>query len=199
MEENRPQQSNDVTALLRRWGAGEGGAAGELVETTYDELRAIAGGYLRRESRHHTLQATGLVNELYLRLARQHSPQFTDRRHFYSFAAMVMRRILIDHARRSRSHGGEGGRMPLHPEMAWIDSTGEEMLTLDAALTELEALDERKARTIELRYFLGCTNEEVAEILSVSRVTVDRDLQFSKSWLHRRFRAGEELTRPANV
>ncbi len=181
------QIPGDITALLRRWSGGDGAALGDLAELAYSELRAIAGGYLRREMPGHTLEATGLVNELYLRLARQRSVQFRDRRHFYAFAAMLMRRILGDSARQRQSEKrATGERIPLHPDMAWVDAAGEEMLALDRALAELEALDERKVRIVELRYFLGCTNQETAELLGIARATVDRDLQFARSWLHRR-------------
>ena len=153
------------------------------------ELHAIAAGYLRQGSRQQAIQATELVNELYMRLARQRTAQFSDRSHFYSFAAMLMRRILNDSSRRAHAlkrPGAEGVRVPLHPDLAWIDAAGEELLSLDQALAELEFLDERKVRIIELRYFLGCTNEETAEILGITRSTVDRDLQFAKTWLYRR-------------
>ena len=188
MESDR-QIPGEITTLLQKWSGGDAAALDDLVEAAYNELHAIAGGYLRQESRNPSLQATELVNELYVRLARQRSSQFSDRRHFYSFAAMLMRRILNDLSRRNRAQkrpGAEGGRIPLHPDLAWVDAAGEEMLSLDQALTELELLDERKVRMLELRYFLGCTNEETAELLGVTRSTVDRDLQFAKAWLYRR-------------
>jgi len=128
------------------------------------------------------------VNELYLRLSQVRGVQLTDRRHFYAFAAQLMRMILIDHARQSHAQKRPGSdiRVPLHAEMAWIDASSEEMLALDAALDQLEAVDERKVRVLELRFFLGCTNEEAAQVLNVSRATVDRDLEFAKAWLYRR-------------
>jgi RNA polymerase sigma factor (TIGR02999 family) len=183
----------EITALLGRWGAGDRAALTSLATLAYDDLRAIANGFLRRESREHTLQATALVNELYLRLVRQRNFQVTDRRHFYSLAAMMMRRILTDYARQSHAMkrpNDRTQRIPLAEDMAWIDASGEEMLALDQALGELESLDERAARTVELRFFLGCTNEEAAELLKVSRKTVDRELEFAKAWLYRRL-AGE--------
>jgi RNA polymerase sigma factor (TIGR02999 family) len=179
----------DVTALLRQWSAGDASALGSVIEVAYSELRAIAAGYLKRESRDHTLQATALVNELYLRLARQRTAAFVDRRHFCTFAAMMMRRILSDHARHAHAQKrpeGERIRIPLHPDMAWIDAGGEDMLALDQAMGDLEALGERRVRILELRYFLGCSNEETAEILGIARATVVRDLQLSKAWLYRR-------------
>jgi RNA polymerase sigma factor (TIGR02999 family) len=179
----------EITSLLQRWSGGDAAALDDLVEIAYTELHAIAAGYLRREDRQQALQATELVNELYLRLARQRAAQFSDRYHFYTFAAMLMRRILNDSSRRTHAQkrpGSAGARVPLHPDLAWIDAAGEEMLSLDQALSELEFLDERKVRIIELRYFLGCTNEETAELLGITRSTVDRDLQFAKTWLYRR-------------
>ncbi len=183
------QFPGEITTLLRRWSGGDAAALDDLVEAAYRELHAIAAGYLHQGGRRQTLQATELVNELYLRLARQRATQLSDRYHFYSFAAMLMRRILNDQSRRTLAQkrpGSSGARVPLHPDLAWIDAAGEEMLSLDQALAELELLDERKVRILELRYFLGCTNEETAELLGVTRSTVDRDLQFAKTWLYRR-------------
>jgi len=185
----------EITALLQKWSEGDSAALASVAAVAYDDLRAIAQGYLRRESRGHTLQATGLVNELYLRLAQQRGAKITDRRHFFTFSAMMMRRILSDYARRAHAMkrpGADSVRIPLHPDIAWVDASGGEMLVLDQALAELEALDERKVRAVELRFFLGCTNEETAELLGVARATIDRDLQFSKSWLYRRLHRADE-------
>ena len=145
-------------------------------------------GYLQRRSSSNTLQATALVNELYMKLAQVRSAPLKDRRHFYTFAAQLMRMILSDHARRSQAQKRPGSitRVPLHEEMARIDAGGEDLLSLNSALDELEALDGRKVRVIELRYFLGCKNEETAHLLDISRATVDRDLEFAKAWLYRR-------------
>jgi RNA polymerase sigma factor (TIGR02999 family) len=181
----------EITGLLHRWGDGDRQVPGELASLAYDELRAIASGYLHREHPYHTLQATGLVNELYIRLAQQQSVQLSDRRHFYAFAAMMMRRILGDYARRGRAEKrpeANAIRVPLHDDMAWISAAGDDMISLDLALNELETVAPRKARVIELRYFLGCTNEEAAEVLGLTRATIDRDLQFAKTWLFSRLR-----------
>jgi RNA polymerase sigma factor (TIGR02999 family) len=179
---------SEITGLLHRWQVGDREALEALASAAYDDLRAIAAGYLRRERSGHTLQATGLVNELYLRLAQIRSVQIEDRRHFYAFAAQLMRLILIDHARQARAskRPGSHARVPLHEEIAWVDATSDEMLDLDVALNELEAVAERKVRVLELRYFLGCTNEEAAQVLGVSRPTIDRDLEFARAWLYRR-------------
>jgi RNA polymerase sigma factor (TIGR02999 family) len=179
----------EITALLRKWNEGDRKALSSLASLAYDDLRNIAQRHLRRESRIHTLQATGLVNELFLRLVRQTDINVSDRQHFYAFAAMMMRRILTDYARQTLSlkrPTGQAERVPLHDEIAWIDAGGKDMIDLDRALAELEILDPRKSRVIELRFFLGCTNQETAEILGVVRATVDRDLQFAKAWLGRR-------------
>ncbi len=178
----------EITRVLHRWKAGDREALASLASLAYPELRAIASGYLKRERAGHTLQATGLVNELYLRLAQVKHVQLTDRRHFYTFAAQMMRVILIDYARQYRAlkRPDSAVRVPLHEEMAWIDASSEEMLALDAALNQLEGIDERKVRVIELRFFLGCTNDETAELLDISRATVDRDLEFGKTWLFQR-------------
>ena len=180
--------SSQITGLLRQWQEGDREALASLASLAYDDLRAIATAYLRRETPGHTLQATGLVNELYLRLAQIRGIALTDRRHFFVFAAKLMRLILIDYGRQSHAakRTGSAVRVPLHEEMAWIDAASEEMLSLDTALDQLELLDARKVRVLELRFFLGCTNQEVAEFLNVSRGTVDRDLEFGKVWLFRR-------------
>jgi RNA polymerase sigma factor (TIGR02999 family) len=179
---------SEITSLLGRWKEGDRAALASLASLAYDDLHAIASSYLRREAAGHTLQATGLVNELYLRLTKVRHVQLTDRRHFFTFAAQLMRMILIDHARQSHAHKrpGSHARVPLHDEMAWVDASSEEMLALDAALDQLEAIEGRKVRVLELRFFLGCTNEEAAQLLNISRATVDRDLEFAKAWLYRR-------------
>ena len=183
-----PPIPREITLLLRRWKQGDRDALADLATAAYPDLRSIASGYLRRESPGHTLEATGLVNELYLRLAQVKSMTLNDRRHFFAFAAQMMRLILIDHARQSRARKRTGSavRVPLHEELAWIDAASEEMLALDSALDQLEALGARKVRVLELRYFLGCTNEETAALLDVSRATIDRDLEFAKAWLYRK-------------
>jgi len=183
-----PQIQGTITQLLHRWKEGDREAFQQVVTLAYDDLRAIALGYLQRGGRGQTLQATGLVSELYLKLAKVRSAGLKDRLHFYTFAAQLMRMILIDYSRQAKAmkRPTSAERVPLHDEMSWIDAASEEIVGLSAALDELMAIDERKARAIELRYFLGSTNEEAAELLGVSRATVDRDLEFAKAWLYRR-------------
>jgi len=180
----------DITARLNRWSAGDGSALISVASLAYEDLRAIATAFLRRRTPGQSLNATGLVNELYIRLSAQRQIQVENRQHFFSLAAMMMRRIVADYARRSaaqkRPGGGESIRVPLSDDLAWIDASGDEMVSLDRALDELEAVDERALRIVELRYFLGCTNQETAALLQVSRTTVDRDLEYAKAWLFRR-------------
>jgi RNA polymerase sigma factor (TIGR02999 family) len=178
----------EITTLLDRWAQGDAQAFQALTPYVYEDLRRLARSFLRKERSEHTLQATGLVNELYLILLKSTRDPFHDRSHFFSFAARAMRRILVDHARaRATEKRGTGiPHLELSPEISWIDPTGPEMLDVDRLLDELETLDPRKARAVELRIFLGCTAEEAAELLSISKPTLDRDLRFSLAWLAER-------------
>ena len=183
-----PPIPHEITQLLERWKAGDREALQSVVTVAYSDLRAIALGYLRRGSGGGTLQATGLVSELYLKLTQVRGAALKDRQHFYAFAAQLMRMILIDYSRQSKAlkRPTSAVRVPLHEELAWIDAASEEMIALNSALDELEQVDPRKVRVIELRFFLGCSNEETADLLEVSRATVVRDLEFGKAWLYRR-------------
>jgi RNA polymerase sigma factor (TIGR02999 family) len=185
---SEPPMPHEITRLLNRWKDGDREAFQQVVTLAYDDLRAIAMGYLQRRSAGNTLQATGLVNELYLKLAQVRQASLKDRSHFYAFAAQLMRMILIDYSRQAKAlkRPSSAERVPLHEEMSWIDAVSEEIIALNTALDELETVDERKVRVIELRFFLGCTNEEAADLLGVSRVTIGRDLEFAKVWLYRR-------------
>src|SRR5262245_57742858 len=129
----------EITVLLHRWSEGDRDALASLISTAYPDLRSIALGYLRREHPGHTLQATGLVNELYLRLSKLRDAKILDRHHFYAFAAKLMRMILIDYARQSNAskRAGSAVRVPLHEEISWVDAASEEMLALDTALDQL--------------------------------------------------------------
>lgn len=185
-----PEVPGEITALLGKWSAGDHDAVVEIASLAYDDLRSIAHSFLYREPRReaHTLQATALVNEFYLKLTRQRSPNFESRAHFYHVAAMMMRRILTDYGRRSASLKRGPGRdaLPLHDDIAWVDAASNDILLLDAALEELEQLDARAARCIELRYFLGASAEEAAEILDISPATLKRDVRFALAWLRDR-------------
>jgi RNA polymerase sigma factor (TIGR02999 family) len=178
----------EITLLLGKWRDGEQSAFDELMPLVYPHLRQVAAAYVARERNADLLQGTVLVHELYLRLLHQKKAEWSDRGHFYAFAAKVMRMILIDHARetQAQTRGGNRIRVPLSDDLAWVTFGSPQMLDLNRALDELAALDANKVQQVELRYFLGCTAEETASLLQVSKATVDRDLKFTKSWLYRR-------------
>jgi RNA polymerase sigma factor (TIGR02999 family) len=182
----------EITLLLAKWKNGDLSAFEQLMPLVYSHLREIAAAYIRRERHPDVLQATALVHELYLRLLNQKKAAWDDRGHFYAFAAKVMRMILIDHARESQAQMRAGGldRVPLSDDLTWVNIGSPELLDLNHALDELGALDAYKVQLVELRCFLGCTAEETASLLQVSKSTVDRDLKFTKSWLYRRIHPG---------
>jgi len=185
-------EKGEITLLLAKWRDGEPSAFAELLPLVYPHLRAVAGAYLRRERNPDTLQATALVHELYLRLLNQKKAVGDDRRHFYAYAAKVMRMILIDHARENQAQmlGGNLVRIPLSDDLSWVNIDSPELLDLNRALDALGAIDAYKAQLVELRYFLGCTTEETAALMQVSKATVNRDLRFIRSWLYRRIHPG---------
>jgi RNA polymerase sigma factor (TIGR02999 family) len=178
----------EITLLLGRWKNGETSAFSELMPLVYPHLRNVAAAYVRRERNPDGMQGTVLVHELYLRLLNQKKAEWQDRRHFYAFAAKVMLMILIDHARETQAlmRGGGLDRVPLSDDLAWVSVDSPELLDLNRALDELNELDAEKVQLVELRYFLGCTASETADLLQVSKATVDRDLRFARSWLYRR-------------
>ena len=186
--------ADDLTGLLIEWGQGDKAALDRLTPLVYDEIRRIAHRYVQREREGQTLQTTALVNEAYLRLAGSANISWQNRAHFYAVTAQVMRRILIDHARRRHyvKHGGGAQRVALEEatkEAALMsEPRAAELLALDEALDELARLDPRKGRVVELRYFGGLSIEETAAVLDVSPMTVRRDWRAAKAWLFRRMR-----------
>jgi RNA polymerase sigma factor (TIGR02999 family) len=182
----------DITVLLRRWKDGEKAAFDELAPLVYPQLRKIAASYLYRERNPDILQATVLVNELFLRLLKQRKAGWDDRAHFYTFCARLMRMILIDQARErlSQMRGAGAHRIPLSDDLAWVTVDSPELLDLNRALDELNEFDPEMVRLVELRYFLGFTSEETAVLKQVSKATVDRELKFIKSWLYLRIHPG---------
>jgi RNA polymerase sigma-70 factor (ECF subfamily) len=174
----------DVTALLRAWSRGDETAGDRVVPLIYQQLRRRAGAYLRQERPNHTLQATALVHEAYLRLADQHHDAWQNRAQFFGVASQMMRRILVDHARRRKmdKRSGQWMRVSL-PDVASRDD-GFDVLLLDTVLDRLAVFDARKARVVELRYFGGLTLEETAEVLDVSHATVEREWRAARAWLH---------------
>ena len=176
-----------VTLLLRDVKNGNGEALDRLIPIVYDELRRLAAHYLRDERAAATLQPTGLVHEAYMRLVAQDMPEWECRAHFYGVAAHLMRQILVDHARRHRSQkrGGGVAPVPLDEVFAFAPGKSDDVLALDDALTSLAAVDERKCRVIELRYFAGLSVDETARALSVSVGTIGREQRLAEAWLHR--------------
>ena len=179
--------TRDVSGLLRAWSDGDQKALEVLMPIVYEELYRLASQYMRRERSGHSLQATALVNEAYVRLADYTRMQWQDRAHFLAVSAQVMRRILVDHARRHNSKRGRGiQRVPLDDVVvvAENDDAHPDLVALDHALTGLTRLDPRKARIVEMRFFGGLTVEEIGEVLKVSTGTVKRDWRAAKAWLY---------------
>jgi RNA polymerase sigma factor (TIGR02999 family) len=177
-------EAGDVTRLLQSWSRGEKEALNKLVPFVYRELRRLAAAYLRRERSDHTLQPTGLVHEAYLRLIDQTRVECRDRATFFIVAANLMRQILVDHARRRRAaKRGGGNRVALDEAAGAFRQDTVDLVELDRALVKLAQLDARQGRIVELRFFLGMTEDETAEILEVSAITVKRDWRIAKAVL----------------
>jgi RNA polymerase sigma factor (TIGR02999 family) len=178
--------TREVTELLANWSRGDNAALQELTPLVYDELRRLAHYYMEGQSSDHTLQTTALVNEAYLRMARQKRPSFANRSHFLAVAAKAMRQILVNHAKAARRQKrGSGAKKIELDEGALISpQPAREILDLNAALESLALLDSRKAQVVELRYFGGLNQDEIAEVLKISSVTVRRDWVFAKAWLY---------------
>lgn len=181
-----PDSSTNVTQILLEWRNGNEEALKQLMPMVYDELRRLASHYMRSERREHTLQATALVNEAYIRLVDM-KVSWQDRAHFFAVAARLMRRLLVDHARGHHRAKREGDAAKISLDDAAEVSCGPpvNVLAVDEALTRLAEFDPRKSEILELRYFGGLNNDEVAEALGVSRATVQRDLRLAKAWLNR--------------
>jgi RNA polymerase sigma factor (TIGR02999 family) len=184
--------SGDVTHLLRAWSDGDKAALDKLVPLVYDELRRRAKSYMRAERSDHTLQATALVNEAYIRLVDYRSMRWQDRVHFFAVAAQLMRRILVDHARRRNRAKREGRhyKLSLEGAISIPEPQDVDVISLDDALSGLEAIDPQKCRIVELRFFSGLTIEETAKVLAVAPDTVRRHWKSAQSWLHREMSKG---------
>ena len=180
-------EQRDVTRLLVNWSNGDRQALEALLPLVYDELRMLAGRYLRRERSGHTLQSTALVHEAYLRLVDQRNVQWQNRAHFFAVAAQMIRRILVDHARKTQAEkrGGQAPRLSLDEAIAVAQGRDVDLVALDDAMNGLAAIDEQQARIVELRFFGGLSIEETAEVLKISPATVKRDWVMAKSWLYR--------------
>lgn len=180
-------QSDEVTGILHEWGGGDKDAAERLFPLVYDELKRRARGYLSRERNDHTLQPTALVHEAYLRLVDQTVLKAENRTHFFGIAARLMRQILVDYARQKNAEkrGGNAHRLSLDEVDSPLEETAGDILALDEALGRLEAIDPRKCKVVEMRYFGGMREDEIADVLGVTEKTIRRDWQFAKLWLFR--------------
>lgn len=178
---------SQVTQLLREWSAGRQEARDELLGLVYTPLRAIAERHLHREREGHTLQPTALVNELYLKLVDQRRVEWNDRTHFFAVAAQVMRRILVDHARRKKSEKRGGDLTPVTIGAAADVAAAEnfDVVALDVALENLEKVFPQQARLVELRFYAGLTIDETAEVMGISPATVSREWTMARAWLRR--------------
>ena len=185
---------DNITHLLQQWSDGDDRALDRLTPLVYDQLRQQAARYLRREHRVHTLQTTALINEAYLRLIDAKEVRWQGRAHFFAIAANLMRRILVDHARRrdAEKRGGSQIRLTLDQTMLPASQSDVDVLAIDEALTRLAAIDRQQAQIVELRFFSGLSVEETAAALGISPRTVKRDWSVARAWLRREI--GEQTT-----
>jgi RNA polymerase sigma-70 factor (ECF subfamily) len=183
---NTSSPPHEITELLAEWSEGNQAALDQLYPLVYNELRRLAHGYLRRERKGHTLQNTALINEAYLRLVDQKHVHWANRSHFFGISAQIMRRILIDHARRYEysKRGGGAQRISLDEGAVVAKQRARELLLLDEALKSLATIDPRRSQVVELRYFGGLNNEEIAGVLKISENTVTRDWNMARAWLY---------------
>jgi RNA polymerase sigma-70 factor, ECF subfamily len=194
--QRREAEVGDVSKLLRAWSDGDRNALERLTPIVYDELHRLAGRYMRRERAGHSLQTTALVHEAYMRLVDYKRMQWQDRAHFFAVSAQLMRRILVERARRRNLKRGGGAPHVSLDEGAMVGGRdadpGGNLVALDDALNALARLDPRKVQVVEMRFFGGLTLEETAEVLKVSPVTVRRDLRTAKAWLFRELTGGTD-------
>jgi RNA polymerase sigma-70 factor, ECF subfamily len=180
-----PEPSSGITRLLADWSRGDERARDALIPLVYDELRLIARRNLSRERPEHSLQSAALVNEAYLRLVRQKTPDWQNRAHFFGVAAQIMRQILVDHARNrlAAKRGAGATLLSLDPGMAWRKEPDIDLLALDSALNKLATMDAQQSHLVELRFFGGLSIEETALVLGVSTRTVERSWTAARAWL----------------
>ena len=180
----------EVTELLQKWSEGRQDALNQLLPLVHSELRRLARSYMRRERPDHTLQATALVNEAFLKLVDQRAVRWQNRAHFFGIAAQAMRRILVDHARAhvSGKRGAGDRAVPLDDSLVSTGMPSGDLLALDEALTRLATFDPQQSRVVEMRFFGGLTMEETAEALRISPATVGREWTMAKAWLYEQIR-----------
>jgi len=188
------QSPEEVTQLLLAWNGGDTAALGKLMPLVYDELRKAAKRYLRREPAGHSLQTTALVNEVYLRLIDAKNVRWQDRAHFFAISARLMRRVLVEFARRRRQfkRGGEARQISIEEALAFGQEQSADIVALDDALTELARLNPRQSQVVELRFFGGLTEDEIAVALKVSPRTVRNDWRLARAWLYRELNKGKD-------
>jgi RNA polymerase sigma factor (TIGR02999 family) len=181
----QPRQ-HEITQLLAEWSDGNQSALDELYPLVYDELHRLARRYMSRERKGHTLQTTALINEAYVRLVDQRNVHWANRSHFFAISAQIMRRILIDHARRHAyaKRGGGAQQVSLEEVAAITPDPGRELMRLDEALKSLAEMDPRRSQVVEMRYFGGLNNDEIAGVLKISANTVTRDWNMARAWLY---------------
>ena len=182
----RITHQHQITQLLAEWSEGNQSALDELYPLVYEELHRLARRYMSKERKGHTLQTTALINEAYVRLVDQRNVHWANRSHFFAISAQIMRRILIDHARRHAyaKRGGGAQQVSLEEVAIVAREQSAEILRLDEALKILAKMDPRRCHVVELRYFGGLSNEEIAGVLKVSENTVTRDWNLARAWLH---------------
>ena len=182
----QPPRQHEITELLAEWREGNQSALDELYPLVYNELHRLARRYMSRERKGHTLQTTALINEAYVRLVDQKNVQWANRSHFFAISAQIMRRILIDHARRHAyaKRGGGAQQVSLEEAATITPDQGRELVRLDEALKSLAEMDPRRSQVVELRYFGGLNNEEIASVLHISENTVTRDWNMARAWLY---------------
>ena len=182
MNEDAP---GEISQLLVAWGAGEERALDELMPQVYEELRSLAARQMRGERADHTLQTTGLVNEAFLKLVQQDGVRWANREQFFAIAATAMRRVLVDYARKrhAQKRGGDAEKVTLDRVQVAAKSDAD-LIDLEECLSRLEKLDPQQVKVVELRYFAGCTIEEIGQVLQISPSTVKREWSMAKAWLH---------------
>lgn len=185
---------SEVTELLQLWSDGRRDALDRLLPQIYAELRRLASSYLRRERHDHTLQATALVHEAFIKLVDQRAVRWQNRAHFFGIAAQAMRRILVDHARAHAAgkRGDRARRVSLDEALVLTDIPNVDLLALDEVLTRLAAIDPQQSRVVELRFFGGLTMDETAEVLHISPATVGREWTLARAWLYAELRQSTE-------
>ena len=187
-----PTPPVDVTKILQDWSQGDASALERLIPLVFEDLRQIAGRLFQRESDGHTLQPTALVNEVYLRFMGQRKMHWQNREQFFGVAGLLMRRILVDYAkgRQAAKRGSGAPRVPLDETIAVPEIRDLDVVALDEALSRLAEVDPRQGRIVEMRFFMGLSHEEIADILEISVTTVKRDWKTAKLWLHRELTQG---------